>query len=116
MLLLQTIMINLVFTKSSGPKHHAVLLTGTIFAGFCVCNKDLGGEGVSSYSSFPPTPAAPAPHPNFLLKYPSLMGAMSRTARCGIHFRAGLEAADGDDLVPQHNPDGEGAGSMPQTA
>ncbi len=38
----------------------------------------------------------------------------SQTARCGIRFRAGLEAADGDDLVPRPDPDGEGAGPPPQ--
>jgi hypothetical protein len=31
MLFKQYIMINLVFTKSSGPKHHAVSFTGPIF-------------------------------------------------------------------------------------
>ncbi len=36
-----------------------------------------------------------------------------RTARCGFCFRAGLEVADGDDLVPLPDPDGEGAGSPP---
>jgi hypothetical protein len=45
MLFLQYIMINLVLTQSSGPKSHAVLLTAPIFAGFCVCHTDLGGEG-----------------------------------------------------------------------
>jgi hypothetical protein len=34
--------------------------------------------------------------------------AASRTARHGVH--AGLEAADGDDLVLRPNSDGEGAG------
>ncbi len=34
----------------------------------------------------------------------------SWTARYGVRFHAGLEAADEDDLVP----DVEGAGSMPQ--
>ncbi len=38
---------------------------------------------------------------------------MSRAARCGVRFRAGLEA-DGDDLVPRPDPDGEGGGSTPQ--
>jgi hypothetical protein len=36
------------------------------------------------------------------------------TARCGVRFCAGLEVADGDNLVPRPNPDGEGVGSMPQ--
>ncbi len=45
MLFLQNFMINLVLTKSSGPKHHAVLLTAPIFAGFCVHHTDLGGGG-----------------------------------------------------------------------
>ncbi len=40
--------------------------------------------------------------------------AASRTARCGVRFRAGLEAADGDDLVPRLDPDREGARSTPQ--
>jgi hypothetical protein len=44
MLFLHYIMINVVLTKSSGLKSHAVLLTGPIFAGFCVCHTDLGGE------------------------------------------------------------------------
>jgi hypothetical protein len=44
-LFLQYIMTNLVLTKSSGPKSHAVLLTVPIFAGICVCHTDLGGEG-----------------------------------------------------------------------
>ncbi len=39
---------------------------------------------------------------------------VSRTARCGIPFRAGLEVADTDNLVPRPDPDGEGTGSMPQ--
>ncbi len=36
MFFLQPIIINSVLTKSSGPKRHAVFLTGLIFAGFCV--------------------------------------------------------------------------------
>jgi hypothetical protein len=60
MLFLQYIMINLVLTKSLGPKGHAVLLTAPIFAGFCVYHTDLGGGG-SSYSSFPPTPGPTHP-------------------------------------------------------
>jgi hypothetical protein len=43
MLFLQYIMINLVLTKSSGPKSHAVLLTAPIFAGFYVGHTDLDG-------------------------------------------------------------------------
>jgi hypothetical protein len=38
----------------------------------------------------------------------------SWTARHGVCFHAGLEAADEDDLVPRPDPDVEGAGSMPQ--
>jgi hypothetical protein len=38
-------MTNLVLTKSSGPKRHAVLLTAPIFAGFCVHHTDLRGRG-----------------------------------------------------------------------
>ncbi len=45
MLFLQYIMKNLVLTKSSGPKRHAVLLTEPNFAGFCVYHTDLGGRG-----------------------------------------------------------------------
>jgi hypothetical protein len=30
------------------------------------------------------------------------------------NLTAGLETADGDDLVPRPDPDGEGAGSTPQ--
>jgi hypothetical protein len=45
MLFLQYIMTNLVLTKSSDPKRHAVLLTAPIFAGFCVHQTDLGGRG-----------------------------------------------------------------------
>ncbi len=36
--------------------------------------------------------------------------AATRAARHGVRCRAGLEAADGDHLVPQPNSDGEGAG------
>ncbi len=35
-------------------------------------------------------------------------------ARCGVSGRAGLEAADGDDLIPGPDSDGEGAGSAAQ--
>jgi hypothetical protein len=45
MLFLQTIILNLVLTKSSGPKCHVVALTMMIFAGFCTCHTDLSGEG-----------------------------------------------------------------------
>jgi hypothetical protein len=45
MLFLQYFMINLVLTKSSGPKRPAVSLTTAIFAGFCVHHTDLGGVG-----------------------------------------------------------------------
>jgi hypothetical protein len=42
----QYFMINLVLTKSSGPKRHAVALTAPIFAGFCVCAQvSVGGGG-----------------------------------------------------------------------
>jgi hypothetical protein len=69
MLFLQYIMINLVLTKSSGPKSHAVLLTAPIF----VCVTQILGGMASSYSNFPPTPpATPAPHPNLSLNRPSL--------------------------------------------
>jgi hypothetical protein len=62
MLFLQTIIINLVLTKYSGPKRHAVVLTGLIFAGFCVSQRSQWGGG-SSYSSFPPTPSRTCPQP-----------------------------------------------------
>jgi hypothetical protein len=38
---------------------------------------------------------------------------VSQAARCGVRFCAGLEAADGDDLVLRPSDD-ERAGSMPQ--
>ncbi len=41
----QTIMINIVLTKPSGPKRHAVAFTAPIFAGFCVYHTDLSGGG-----------------------------------------------------------------------
>jgi hypothetical protein len=44
MLFLQYILTNLVLNKSSGPKTHVVSLTAPIFAGFCVCDTDLGEE------------------------------------------------------------------------
>jgi hypothetical protein len=37
----------------------------------------------------------------------------SRTARRGVCFSAGLKAADGDNIIPRPDPDGEGAGSQP---
>jgi hypothetical protein len=40
--------------------------------------------------------------------------ASTRAARRGVHGRASLEAADGDDLVPGPDSDGEGAGSSAQ--
>ncbi len=72
MLFLQYFMINLVLTKSSGPKRHAVSLTAPIFASFCVHHTDLGGEGTVAIASFPPPPAASAPHSNFSLNKSSL--------------------------------------------
>jgi hypothetical protein len=68
MLFLQYFMINLVLTKSSGPKRHAVLLTVPIFAGFCVHHTDHGGGGTVAIAAFPPPPAAPAPPIQFLFK------------------------------------------------
>ncbi len=67
MLFLQYIMINLVLTKPSGPKSHAVLITGPIFAGFCVTQILL-----VAIAAFPPPPATPAPRPNLSLNRPSL--------------------------------------------
>jgi hypothetical protein len=45
MLFFQVFMTNLVLTKSSGPKSHAVAFTGPIFAGFSVCHTGLSGGG-----------------------------------------------------------------------
>ncbi len=49
MLFLQYFMINLVLTKSSGPKRHTVAFTAPIFAGFCVYHTitqiSVGGGG-----------------------------------------------------------------------
>ncbi len=39
---------------------------------------------------------------------------VTRAARRGVRGRASLEAADGDDLVPGPDSDGEGAGSAAQ--
>ncbi len=39
---------------------------------------------------------------------------LPRAARCGVRYRAGLKAADGDHLVPQPDSDGEGAGAAAQ--
>jgi hypothetical protein len=36
----------------------------------------------------------------------------SQIARCDVRFHAGLEAADGDDLVLRPDPDGEGTGGV----
>jgi hypothetical protein len=85
MLFLQSTMINLVLTNSSGLKRHAVLFTVSIFAGFCLCHTDLGGGGALEIAAFPPPPAAPAPHPDFSLQYPSTM-AVGRSAHqiCGL--------------------------------
>ncbi len=71
MLFLQYIMINLVLTKSSGPKSHAVLLTTPIFAGSVCVAQILVGRG-SSNSNFPPTSDRTRPHPNFSWNSPSL--------------------------------------------
>ncbi len=49
MLFLQYFMINLVLTKSSGPKRHAVVFTAPIFAGLCVYHTDLSGGGGGSW-------------------------------------------------------------------
>ncbi len=38
----------------------------------------------------------------------------TRAARLGIRSHAGLEAADGNDLIPGLNSDGVGAGSVAQ--
>ncbi len=43
MFFLQYFMINLVLTKSSGPKRHAVAFTEPIFAVFCVYHTYLSG-------------------------------------------------------------------------
>jgi hypothetical protein len=49
MLFLQYFMMNLVLTKSSGPKCHTVAFTAPIFAGFCVYHTDLSGGGGDSW-------------------------------------------------------------------
>jgi hypothetical protein len=41
-------------------------------------------------------------------------GSLTRAARHGVRSRASLEAAEGDDLVPGPDSDGEGAGSAAQ--
>jgi hypothetical protein len=43
-----------------------------------------------------------------------LSAAATRAARCGICGLASLEAADGDDLVPGPDWDGEGVGPATQ--
>jgi hypothetical protein len=43
-----------------------------------------------------------------------LSSAATRSARLSVCSHAGLEAADGDDLVPGPDSDGEGAGSAAQ--
>jgi hypothetical protein len=70
MIFLQYIVINLVLTKSSGLKSHAVLLTELIFAGFCVSHRSWWG-GPVAIAPFPPPPAVPPP-PNLSLNRPSL--------------------------------------------
>jgi hypothetical protein len=45
MIFFQAFMTNLVLTKASGPKSHAVAFTGQIFAGFSVCHTGLSGGG-----------------------------------------------------------------------
>ncbi len=88
MLFLQSILINLVLTMSSGPKYNAVLLTAPIFASFCVYHTDLGGGvGGSSYSSFSPTPGRTRLHPDFSLQYPSLT-TMGRSPHGFVGFLA----------------------------
>ncbi len=72
MFFLQYIIINLVLTKSSGPKSHAVSLTEPIFDGFSVYTQILVGVGAGAIAAFPPPPAAPTPHSNLSLKNPSL--------------------------------------------
>jgi hypothetical protein len=65
MLFLQTIIINLVSTKSSGPKRNAAALTMPIFAH--MSHTSQWG------SSFPSTPGRTRPHPDFSLQNLSLM-------------------------------------------
>jgi hypothetical protein len=71
MLFLQYIMINLVLTKSSGPKRHVVVLTAPIFAGSCVSHRPLWRRGAVAYQLSPHPPAAPTPRPYFSLNNPS---------------------------------------------
>jgi hypothetical protein len=60
MFFLPTIMINLVLTKHSGPKHHAVAVTVPIFASFSVCHTGLSGRAVAK-AAFPPLLPSPVP-------------------------------------------------------
>jgi hypothetical protein len=62
MLFLQTVLTNLVLTKSSDPKRHVIAFTELIFAGFWVCHTDLS-RGEIAIAAFPPTPALTYPPP-----------------------------------------------------
>jgi hypothetical protein len=80
-------------SKSSGPKHHAVLLTVPIFCRFmCVSHRSWWGG--SSYSSFLPTPGRTHPHPDFSLQYPSLT-AVGRSAHRFVGLLAHRPWANG---------------------
>jgi hypothetical protein len=88
MLFLQFIMINLVLTKSSGPKRLAVSLTARILpVSVCVTQILVGGGGAVAIAAFPPPPAATNPHPDFSLQYPSLT-AVGRSAHRFVGFIA----------------------------
>jgi hypothetical protein len=45
---------------------------------------------------------------------PRQSAAVSRTAWFGVRVHTGFELADGDDLIPGHDSDGEGAGPAAQ--
>ncbi len=61
-LFLQAFITNLVLTKSSGPKRHAVAFTAPIFAGFSVSHRYQWEEEVA-VATFPPPPALTRPPP-----------------------------------------------------
>jgi hypothetical protein len=52
-----------------------------------VRHTNLGGAGAAVIAAFPPPPAAPAPHPDFSLKYASIT-AVGRPAHRFVGFLA----------------------------
>ncbi len=62
---------NLVWSKSSGPKCHAVAVTALIFVGFCVSHRSqLEWGGTVAIAAFPPPPCPHPPLPWFLFAVP----------------------------------------------